>query len=89
MKKLLLTFVLLTSPTLAEVKSKYLKPPSVKHLKFKQLQRTEKTPKALTWTAFGKLVGKVDNLLIIRTKDGSYLLKEDFRLRKDLREVRR
>ena len=38
---------------------------------------TSKT--SLSWTAFGQLVGKVDNLLIIRTKDGKYLLKKDFR----------
>jgi hypothetical protein len=71
----------------AEVKSKYLKTSSESYRKLyenhykkskKQEKKTYSKP-APSWTAFGQLAGKVDNLLIIKTKDGNYLLKKDYR----------
>ena len=31
------------------------------------------------WSDFGKVVGRIDNYVIVKTKEGSYLVKRDWR----------
>ena len=75
-KVVLLLALLLPLTSQAEVRSKYLKALPTKERKEKKVKVP---PPAITWTAYGKLVGRVDNLLIIKTKEGKFLLKEDYR----------
>ena len=81
MKRLVLLFFIL--PFLqahAEVKSKYLR--TQQTLPSLSSSREAKKPRVsppAPWTAYGKLVGRVDNLLIVKTKDGKFLLREDYR----------
>jgi len=87
---LLITAFTVTGVQATEFKSRYLKTTKEDLQKFydKRYQKTEEKAKAEKpslnttfphWSDFGKVVGRIDNYVIIKTKDGDYLVKKDWR----------